>query len=228
MEKKITLLGILIGFIVVLAIALYSALSLYLGVKADRDRLKKNQTLLLHNGAVEISETESGKSRASTPSITLHPNEFQKGSDTLMHIARDANIKPKRINEAATVATMTTADITTKVNRHALTGWGDQNGGTVKNINFAEIPNLPADSTPLHRETLCIDWHDPWISLSGCISDSLFNGKISSNDTLDIIVHRIPKRFLFFRFGCREIRMDIISRNPHTKLTYARYYRLVK
>ena len=56
----------------------------------------------------------------------------------------------------------------------------------------------------------------------------MFHGSITAVDTLDIIVHRIPKRFLFFRFGCKQVRMDIISRNPHTRLTYARYYQLVK
>jgi predicted transcriptional regulator len=242
MERKAALLYAIIGFIFVLIFALCFAIGLYIDVKADRDRLKKNQSLLLHNGMVEITETGTGKSRASTPALTLHSDEFRQSSDTLAQIARQAGIKPKRISEAATAATRMTADITATVSHHAVTGVTGTQVDTVRNWQVEVLPSHdvstclpvtpPADFTPLRGgtggETLSFIWHDPWLSLSGSISDSLFHGTVSATDTLDIVVHRVPKRFLFFRFGCREVRMDIISRNPHTRLTYARYYKLVK
>lgn len=179
-------------------------------VKADRDRLRNNQNLLLHNGNIEISETSSGRSRASVPALNIRPSEFRRSGDSLLKITKSAGIKPSRISEAATAATTTSANIITPI-------W-----------HSPDTASIPADS--LHRpdSLICFSWHDSWLSLSGCVSDSLFRGSVSSTDTLDIIVHRIPKRFLFFRFGCKQVRMDIISRNPHTRLTYARYYQLVK
>ena len=80
-------------------------------VKADRDRLRNNQNLLLHNGNVEISETASGRSRASAPALNLRPSEFRRGGDSLLKVARTAGIKPSRISDAATAATVTRADI---------------------------------------------------------------------------------------------------------------------
>ena len=207
---KIKVSYIIAGAFVVLIVALAFFVQLYLDTAADRDRIKQNQSLLLHNGTVEISETGNGNSHASAPALTLRPSEFKESGDTLAKVARQVGIKPSRISEAATAATSTSATITAPV-------W-----------HSPDTASIPADS--LHRpdSLICFSWHDSWLSLSGCVSDSLFRGSVSSTDTLDIIVHRIPKRFLFFRFGCKQVRMDIISRNPHTRLTYARYYQLVK
>ena len=182
----------------------------YSDMKADRDRLKENQSLLLHNGEVEIKQTNTGSSQASVPALTLRPSEFRRSGDTLLRTAKAAGIKASRISEAATAATTTHVDFDARVFR------------TVVHDTLRDTVLCPASPLP------ALSWNDPWVSLSGTIADSIFHGSLTSNDTLDIIVHRVPKRFLFFRFGCKQVRMDIISRNPHTRLTYARYYQLVK
>lgn len=181
-------------------------------IKADRDRLRNNQSLLLHNGNVEISETASGRSRASVPALNLRPSEFRRSGDSLLKVAKSAGIKPSRISDVGTAATVTRADIIANLSSR-------QADDSASNLST----RLPVNSS-----TRLLAWSDPWLSISGTISDSLIRCSVSVSDTLDIIVHRVPRRFLFFRFGCREVRMDIISRNPHTRLIYARYYKLVK
>lgn len=183
-----------------------------ISIKADRDRLCNNQNLLLHNGNVEISETASGRSRASVPALNIRPSEFRRSGDALLKVAKSAGIKSSRISDAATAATVTRADI-------------------VANLSSIQVDDSASNLSarlPVNSSTRQLSWSDPWLSISGTISDSLIRCSVSVSDTLDIIVHRVPRRFLFFRFGCREVRMDIISRNPHTRLTYARYYKLVK
>lgn len=177
---------------------------------SDAGRLKQNQSLLLHNGVVEITETPNGNSHASAPALNLRTDEFKHSGDTLVKVAKDAGIKPSRISEVATSSSVTHADIEAPVRI------------TPSDSVLLLFPSAhpPADSLR------CFSWHDAWMSLSGCVSDSLFRGTISSADTLDIIVHRIPKHFLFFRFGCKKVQMDIVSRNPHTRLTYARFYKV--
>ena len=175
----------------------------YSDMKADRDRLKENQNLLLHNGTVEIKQTNT---------------EFRRSGDTLLRTAKAAGIKTSRISEAATAATTTHVDFDARVFRTVV-------HDTLRDTVLCPASPLPALSP---SKQLQLSWNDPWVSLSGTIADSIFHGSLTSNDTLDIIVHRIPKRFLFFRFGCKQVRMDIISRNPHTRLTYARYYQLMK
>lgn len=208
MRKKFTLIYVVCSTFFVLIVALVFFVSFYLDTAADRNRIKHNQSLLLHNSMLEIRETRTGNSHASTPVLTLRTSEFKESSDTLAKVAHQIGIKPSRISDAATAATTTHTDILAPV-------WHERD--TVASNNKSSPDSL-----------VCFSWHDAWTSLSGCVSNSIFRGAVTSTDTLDIIVHRIPKRFLFFRFGCREVRMDIVSRNPHTRLTYARYYQLVK
>ena len=190
----------------------------YSDMKADRDRLKENQSLLLHNGEVEIKQTITGSSQASVPALTLRSSEFRQSGDTLLQVAKAAGIKASRISEAGTVATATHVDFDARVFR------------TVVHDTLRDTVLCPASPMPAlpPSKQLQLSWNDPWVSLSGTIADSVFHGSLTSNDTLDIIVHRVPKRFLFFHFGCRQVRMDIISRNPHTRLTYARYLQLIR
>lgn len=187
----------------------------YSDMKADRDRLKENQNLLLHNGTVEIKQTNTGSSQASVPALTLRPSEFRRSGDTLLRTAKAAGIKTSRISEAATASTTTSVEFKTRIFQTIV-------HDTVRDTVARSL------TTFLPSRQLQLSWNDPWVSLSGTITDSMFHGSITAVDTLDIIVHRVPKRFLFFRFGCKQVRMDIISRNPHTRLTYARYYQLVK
>ena len=81
---------------------------------------------------------------------------------------------------------------------------------------------------PGRTDTLpCLSYRDPWLSFAGCLRADSFIGEIHARDTLDIVVHRIPRRFLFFRWGCKAVKMQAVCRNPHTQLTYMRYVRLV-
>lgn len=202
------MLSLLLGFLVVC--------NLYYNLREDYNRVKENQSLLLHNGTVAISETITGKSKASAQALNLTASEFRNSGDTLLHIARQAGIKPKRIEQAATASTVMTAEIVAPIRPQA------------SSSPDSLVPDTTQTITTHHPTPNTLSWQDPWLSLDGNITDSVFRGTITSTDTLDIIVHRVPKRFLFFRFGCKAVKMDIISRNPHTRLTYARYYRLTK
>lgn len=209
---------VLFVLMVIFALAAFMATRAYFNLKTDRDRLKENQSLLLHNGKVDIKQTNTGCSQASVPALTLRPSEFRRSGDTLLRTTKAAGIKASRISEAATAATTTHVDFDARVFR------------TVVHETLRDTVLCPASPLPAlpPSKQLQLSWNDPWVSLSGTIADSIFHGSLTSTDTLDIIVHRIPKRFLFFRFGCKQVRMDIISRNPHTRLTYARYYQLMK
>ena len=190
-------------------LTLIGSILLYRDILSDRNRLRHNQSILLHNGNVHISETPTGQSHASVPVLNIRSSEFRKSSNTLVKVARQVGAKTSRISEAATTATTTHADIVAPIKKEAAI-------------------TISTDSMHHPDSLVCFSWNDAWMSLSGCVTDNTFRGSISSSDTLDIIVHRVPKRFLFFRFGCREVRMDVVSRNPHTRLTYARNYQFTK
>mgnify|MGYP006962023605 FL=1 len=213
MIRKIPLTYILIGIIVALLGSLSVSVHLYNKMKADRDRLEENQNILLHNGKVEITQTATGNSHLSAPAVTLTATEFKKSGDTLAKVAKQVGIKASRISLASSAGTTMSANIVAPIIKQPIVA----------------LPTLHDTITQYIPDTLkCFSWRDPWLSLSGCVSDSLFQGTITATDTLDIMVHRVPKRFLFFRYGCKQVKMDIISRNPHTQLTYGKFYQFAK
>ena len=82
--------------------------------------------------------------------------------------------------------------------------------------------------TPLPvRDTVrMFRWRDPWISVEGRIGRDSAACRIRSVDTLRQAVHRIPRRFLFIRWGTKALRQEIVSTNPHTRIVYAEYVKI--
>ena len=77
--------------------------------------------------------------------------------------------------------------------------------------------------TPIEKH---FTWCDPWVKVRGVICRDSIHCEIHSTDTLTQIVHRVPRRFLFFRWGTKAIRQEITSSNPHTRIVYSEYIRL--
>ena len=59
------------------------------------------------------------------------------------------------------------------------------------------------------------------MTVDGVIDNDSVSCSVSSVDTLHQIIHRIPRRFLFFRYGTKAIRQEIVSSNPHTEVVYS-------
>lgn len=170
-------------------------------VRKERDRLDSNQAALLSD--VEHYKTEAGKNATSVLRLELTKNELEKKNKDLTKTVDDLNIKLKRIQAATTTATKTEIEIETKV-RDSI-------------VYRNQLDTL-----------LNFRWRDSWIDLRGTIDKGVLFAKIESADTLHHIIHKIPKKFLFFRFGVKAIKMDVVNSNPHNKITYTEYIELKK
>ena len=67
--------------------------------------------------------------------------------------------------------------------------------------------------TPVNIKTA--RFSDQWHSLSVTIQGDSLNYKLRTKESLLITNHVVPKRFLFFKFGCREVRTEVVSKNPY-------------
>ncbi len=56
---------------------------------------------------------------------------------------------------------------------------------------------------------------DQWHSLNVTIQGDSLNYKLRTKESLLITNHVVPKRFLFFKYGCREVRTEVVSKNPY-------------
>lgn len=170
-------------------------------VRQEKNRLANNQEALLSD--VNYYKTEAGNSAASVQMLELSKSELEKQCTDLTKTVQDLNIKVKRIQAAAQTATKTEVEIQTVVR---------------DSIVYRDRP----------VSLKVINWRDPWVSLNGVLDGENFSAKIESVDTLTHVVHRVPKKFLFFRYGVKAIKLDVVSKNPHSKIVFTEYIELKK
>lgn len=175
-------------------------------LRGEAERTKENQDILLHNGKVEIGRTQSGRPRASVQAITLKTSDLKCTPDSLLAVNRkELKIKNSRIMAAATTSTTTKVDV---------------------KVAIRPVPHdtCSRSLSGLYRppDVSQVSWSDPWITLRGDIEGDSMQVHIESRDTLQMVVHRVPKKFLFFRYGTKGVRMEVVGQNPHSRLSYPR------
>ena len=172
-------------------------------LKSEKERLDGNQTALLEK--VEFYQTESGKSAASVQALTLSKSEVEKHCADLTNTVKELDLKVKRLQAASTTATKTEVEVQTIV----------KNSIIYRDTSYLKVQ--------------AIRWKDPWINVDGLIMpDKKLDLRIQSVDTLFQVVHRVPKQWLFFRWGTKAIRQEVVSSNPHTQIVYSEYIELKK
>ncbi len=72
------------------------------------------------------------------------------------------------------------------------------------------------------------EWSDPWNHVEGVIVGDSVTCTLRTTDTIRQVIHRVPRRFLFFRFGTRALRQEIISSNPHNTIIYSELIKIDK
>lgn len=171
-------------------------LSLYKDVRADRTRLQSNQRALLSD--IDHYKFRDSLNAASIQVLTLRTTEFEKHFSDLNAIIKELGVKLKRVELLSQTAIESRYEIR----------------APVRDTIFI-VANTPE---PVIAQTL--NYHDSHISLEGLIINSRFRGAIKTTDTLTQIVHRIPKKFLFFKWGTKELRQEILSSNPYSNIIY--------
>lgn len=91
-----------------------------------------------------------------------------------------------------------------------------------------EIISAVRDTVFLADSVRYFEYASPHIDLRGWLRKDSVEIALTSYDTLLQVVHRIPKRFLFFRYGTKAIRQEVVSKNPHTRIAFTEYIQLKK
>ena len=196
---------------IALAVLLLAVSSLVYIVDWQRksiNRLRHNEELLLADkfalgDSLEHYKTKSKDYAVSVGVLQLSKAELERHCTRLKAEVRDLGIKLKRVEQASTAATNTQFQIIAQLR---------------DSIKFVR------DSTPSggHLDSLrYVHWQDPWVTFRGELRGDTLKANFASKDTLLQVVHRVPKKFLFFRWGTKELRQEIKCSNPHTTITYA-------
>lgn len=188
---------------VVIALAALAIIGgfIVMGVRLSRargeiERLKDNQSVLL-TASSDTMRSKSGKEAMSVTTINLKTDELPKDKE-LSAAIKDLGVRLNRVLQAQEAATSTEVRAS------------------------AAIRDSIVYVDPSAHRVQRFDWHDPWVSVTGQIKGREVDVDYKSADTLTTVLHRVPKRFLFFRYGTKEVRMTVRSSNPHTHLTYSK------
>lgn len=172
----------------------------------ERDKYRSNTEILLQN--VETYQTKDSLNAAKVGVLELKLSEFEKYRTSDAELIKTLQTKNRDL-EAVTTAQMKTII---------------ELRGTVRD----SIVYLPGDTVVLR----CVDISDPWFSLKGCTTpDGEFTGTFINRDSILIAETVQYRRFLGFLWKTKKIKsreIDIISRNPHTKIIGVEYIEIEK
>lgn len=171
---------------------------------AENRRLIQNQTAL----AADITHyrTRLGTEAASVQALRLRCGEFEALRAADAAEIRRLGIKIRRLEAAAKAVAATETEFR----------------APLRNTVVIKVRDL----VPVRDSARLFRWRDPWVSVEGCIGRDSVACRIRSVDTLRQVVHRIPRRFLFIRWGTKALRQEIVSTNPHTRIVHAEYVKI--
>lgn len=177
-------------------------------LKADRNKYKSNTEVLLSE--VEHYKTKDSLNAVTVGVLELKLSEFEKYRADDAALIKSLQTKNREL-EAVTTAQMETIN---------------ELRGTVRD----SVVYLPGDTvTTVLR---CVDIVEPYFELHGCATpDGQFTGTHINRDSLLIVETVQYKRWLGFLWKTKKIKnreIDVISRNPHTKIMGVEYIEIEK
>lgn len=189
---------ILAAIILAVAAALWVQHAKIKRLTDERDKYRSNTEALLAD--VERYQTKDSLNAVTVGVLQLKLSEFEK----------------YRADDAALIKTLQTKNRDLQAVTTAQLQTINELRGTVRD----SIVYLPGDTvTTVLR---CIEYSDKWVDFDGCIINNTFSGKIITRDSLLIMESVQYKRFLNFLWKTKRIKnreFDIVSKNPHTKIT---------
>lgn len=191
---------ILVAAVALLVLGCVASFSQLSRMKEENKRLQSNVSAL-RKGMSEYIVKDS-MSAFSIEQLRVRNDDLNEYSQTLASAVEDMRIKLKNVESAAQTQTQTHIAV-----------------------------DVPLRDTIYLHDTIIeraktFKWHDAWCTIDGIIAKDSVSCAVASVDTIIQVVHRVPKKWLFFTCGTKAIRQDIMSTNPHTKVVFTEYIEL--
>lgn len=174
----------------------------------ERDKYRTNTETLLQE--VSRYQTKDSLNAAKVGVLELKLSEFEKYRASDAELIKTLQTKNRELERVTTTQMETINELR----------------ATVRD----SIVYLPGDTTTIVLK--CVDISDPWFSLKGCTTpDGEFTGTHINRDSLLIVETVQYKRWLGFLWKTKKIKnreIDVISRNPHTKIMGVEYIEIEK
>jgi hypothetical protein len=166
--------------------------------RGELRRLEQNVESLM--GDVEHYKTRAEKSAASVAILELKIEEFKRMQYRDAEQIRSLGIRLRRTESFAKSVTATNSSL-----------------------------SIALRDSVVERDTVKIfDTTHGGTTLSGRVASDSLSISIKQRDTLYQVVHRVPRKFLFLRFGTKAIHQDVWTSNPLSEVVYTEYIELSK
>ena len=183
-----------------------AALQGLLSSRAEVVRLQANQTAL--HAQIERYRTRSGAEAAATQALRLRCAEYEALHADDARRIRELGIRIRRLEAAAKLVAA-------------------QQFEARAPLHDTVVVRL-RDTVRVHDTLRLFRWHDAWCTVEGAAGPDSVVCRVTCVDTLRQIVHRIPRKFLFIRWGTKALRQEIVPANPHTRIVYAEYVQFTR
>lgn len=185
--------------ILIILIAIIVALSARLKkVKADRDVQRKNVETLFTS--VESYKVQDSLQAATIGDLQLTLKQYKQFRAEDAQLISSLKVDNKRLQRVVTTQTESYYQHTAALR------------DSVKML----ITKVP-DSIKVPIIVKTANFADKWHSLNIVIDGDSLNYRLRTKESLIITNHVVPKRFLWFKFGCKEVRTDVVSKNPYVE-----------
>ncbi len=165
-------------------------------MKEDNSRLRSNQHTLIEG--VTYYKTRADESAASVQALQLEMQEFRHLHAEDAQRIKELGIRLRRAESYAVTSMETTLRDTLIVR----------------------------DTVVVRDSVRSFSGTTRWHTIAGILWGDSLAYEVHTVDTLRQVVHRVPRRFLFFRFGTKGIRQEVWSSNPNTTIVYTEYIEL--
>ena len=166
--------------------------------KKEINRLGNNQEILMSD--IEKYKTKSGADAAKIGELTMTVDEFKRLNSEQMAELKDMKLKIKYLNSISSTGTNTNVVANT----------------VLRDTVFQYV----VDSILVKENAKYFKWNDEWNSIEGKINGDNVECTYNGVDTLTVAAVRIPKKFLFFRWGTKRVEVNIKNHNPSSTITY--------
>lgn len=172
--------------------------------KAEKELYQRNTNVLMDT--IQTYKIKDSLNVASIGVIELKLSEYKKYRANDLNLINSLKVDKKRLQQITTTQIQTIYEL---------------KGSVRDSIVYRD--NYIVDTFK------CIIIHNTWFDLKGCSnSNNDFSGTFENRDSLIYIEHIVPKKFLFFKWGIKERKQEILSKNPNTHIVNAEYISIRK
>lgn len=177
-------------------------------IREEREVYKNNTEALMKD--VTSYKVSDSLNAAKVSALKLTLEEYKKYRPGDVSVIKTLMVKHRDLQSATTASMVTSGKIT----------------GIIKDSMY-----IPPDCTVV-KTIRCMDISDNWFTLRGCENEKgQFEGEYTSKDSLIIVATVQYKRFLNFLWKTNKVKnreVDIVSKNPHTRITGFEYIEIEK